>query len=598
MSDWGGSLWGGTLWGGVYGISSTTHPTVSIGGVDRPYLMVGSSITKPKRGRATAQFTLFDISQSYRPVIGSPVVLTDGATSFVGLIVKIKEQRMDPETGVLDYVKYACECSDYGAIFDRRFVWRRYPAGSIAKNIILDIFRDKLLEDGFTATHVDGFTTIADELVFDGRSVTECFNQISDLTGEDWWLSGASGKDLYFKALAAAPLAPFSITDTSYNWRRLEVSYDSRSYRNRQYLRAGATLQSGTRTEPFTGNGIQWLFSTQFVLTAAPTITVNGLPQTVYEMNVDAYPAAGWFWTRGGGGVQQGTQTPPAIGATIVVQYGSYDSSVAMAEDAAAQAARAAIEGGSGVWESIDEARDVDNLTTAQALAAGILARHLDMPTEIQYETDVPGLEPGQMQPVMLSANGISAPVAGPELISNGDFASGASWAVSGAWSIGSGVATATAAWYADLLAQPLASADPGQYRITWTMTHSGGTLYVRIGSDSSAGYAESGTYSVDIDVHAGDGILYVYGTAFYGTVDNISVRKLASSDLTVPYYVTQVNSTDIGSPFPGTPYFYRHRVTLSSARDQGDWLAWWLNFYRQAKAFSTASEDGVISHA
>lgn len=476
MSDWGGITWGGAPWGGVYAISSETHPTVSVGGVDRPYLMVGSSITKPKRGRATAQFTLFDISQSYRPVIGSPVVLTDGSTTFVGLIVKIREQRMDPETGVLDYVKYACECSDYGAIFDRRFVWARYPAGSIAKNIILDIFRSKLLEDGFTSTHVDGFTTIADELVFDGRSVTECFNQISDLTGEDWWLSGTSGKDLYFKALAEAPFAPFPITDTSANWRRLEVSYDSRSYRNREYLRAGATLQSGTRTETFTADGIQWLFPTDFVLTAAPVVLVNGIPQTVYEMNVDPYPASGWFWTRGGGGVQQGTQTPPTVGATVVVQYGSYDSSVVMAEDTAAQAARVAVEGGSGVWESIDEARDVDNLTTAQALAAGILTRHLDMPIEIQYETDDPGLEPGMAQSVTLTANGIDT------------------------------------------------NTSPASY-----------------------------------------------------------------------YYVTQVASTDVGSPFPGTTYFYRHKVTLSSARDQGNWLTWWLNFYRQAKAFSpnVAVSDG-----
>lgn len=473
MSSWAGSGWGDPVWGGdVYPTTSVTRPAVSISGVDRPYLRIGGSISWPKRGRKTAQFRLFDISQSYRPEIGEPVVYTDGGTTFVGLIMKIQENRVDAETGVMDYVEYVCDCSDYGAIFDRRFVWRRYPAGSIAKNIIIDICRAKLLEDGFTTTFVDGFATIADELVFDGRSVTECFNQISNLTGEDWWIAGASGKDIYFKSLALSPAAPFEISDTSENWRKQSVTYDSRSYRNREYLRTGTTLQSGAYSETFTGDGVQWFFGTEFVLTAAPTVTINGTPQTVYEMGVDPYPAAGWFWMQGGGGVQEGTQTAPSVGASIVVEYGSYESSVVMAENTTQQAARAAIEGGSGIWESIDEARDVDNLSTAQALAAGILARHEEMPAEIQYETDDPGLEPGMGQPVLLAACGITP---------------------------------------------------------------------------------------------------------------------------TTTYYVTQVESHDIGSPFPGTTYYFRHRVTLS-LRDQGDWLAWWLNFYRQSKAFAPGSPNNAAA--
>jgi hypothetical protein len=447
MGVWGTTPWGEELWGGPP--TATATIAVSIGGVDvTEYLVPASAnITRSKRGRSTASFELIDVTASYKPQIGQPVVITDGGTTFHGLVARPRFYRKD----LTQLYGIQVECEDYAAIFNRRFVSRRYPANSLASEVIMDIFTSILADDGFDADNVEGFALITDELVFDHRSVTDAFNQVSDLTGEDWWLGGSAGKSLYFRSLLSSPAALFSITDDSENWRNLTVDFDSSNYRNRQYVRAGKPLTTGAITDTFTGNGTQYFFTTRFPLVAAPTVTLDSAPQAVYEHGVDTPGQAGWYWFRNGGGVIHGQQIAPANGASLVVEYGSFASSVVMAEDAAEQAARAAIEGGSGIWEAIEDARDIDALDVALAYAQGVLDRHKEMPVTVSYETDTASLDPGMAQEITLTPEGI-------------------------------------------------------------------------------------------------DGI----------------------------FYVTQINSRAIEVPFRDTGHYFRHRVTLTSIRDQGDDLNWW----------------------
>lgn len=589
MSGW-GEEWGETPWGGEVYESSGSTPAVSIGGTDRPYLVIQSaSISRPKRGRSTARFTLFDLSQSYRPAVGDPVVLTDGGTTFRGIIMRIREAR---ELGIMRYVRHHVECSDYAAIFDRRFVSRRYPTGSLVSAIYADICQNVLLEDGFDVAGVNGFAAIGNELKFDYRSVTECFDQIATMAGEDWWCGGDSGKTIYSKSLATAPDAPFAITESSANWRALDVTYDSRSYRNRQFLRAAVPLQSGAITENFTGDGSQWFFATQFILTAAPTVTVGGVAQTVYRMGVDPYPAAGWFWIPGGSGVQHGQQTPVGNGVAVVVEYGSYESTVVMAESTAQQAARAAIEGGSGIWEGIEEARDVDNIDVANDLAQAILDRYSTMPVEIRYETDEPGIDPGMAQEVNLPYNGIDQVPSDTELVTNGAFATDTDWTLTGATISGgtlniSGVGNAVQS----------VSIEAGKtYRVTFTITSRVfGGIFISLGGHFSATYSTEGTHTEDIavtDVSTGE--LAVATLSFSGSVDNVSLREMVNQK----FYVLQVDSSDIGKAF-SNGYYFRHRVTISSVRDQTGWLSWWMNFYRSTHggAGAAASDTVTISY-
>lgn len=576
--------------------------TVSIGGVNRPYLVPGSaSIQWAKRGRSTARFKLRDVAGEYRPTIGSPVVLTDGTTTFRGLVTGFTEMR---DEGILRSTSFDVHCRDYGAILDRRFVARRYPALTLASTIYADLVATYLSGEGFNADGMEGFAQIPDDLVFDYRPLAECLSQITDLTGEDWWIGGSDGKHLYATSLVTAPEAPFAIAEGSLNWRDLSTEYDSRAYRNRQHVRTAVSLGSGAVTETFTGNGSQWFFATQFVLNEAPTVTVGGVAQAVYRYGVDPYPAAGWFWIPGGSGVQQGTQTAPGVGVAIVVAYpsGGYTSNVITRDNSAEQAARAAIEGGSGIWESVEDARNVDNLTIAETLGDGLLDRYGEFPQTINYETDHPGLEIGMAQEATLPANGIGGETLGPELVINGTFDDDTGWTLSGTLvSEGKlnvpGVGTA---------GREDAGITAGHtYRVSFTLSDYGyGHIYVQLGGTTlSAARSGDGAHTFDMTVESVTaGGVVIGGDVFNARVDNFSVKRISYTASI--YYVTAIESRAIERGFnldsgiarpDNDGYHFRHRVSLSSGRDQTAWLQWLASTLAAAKTPDIGGDTTII---
>jgi hypothetical protein len=69
--------------------------------------------------------------------------------------------------------------------------------------------------------------------------------------------------------------------------------------------------------------------------------------------------------------------------------------------------ARRALEGGTGVYEAIadDPAINVQNVAVQKALA--YLRKHGVIPQTIRFETDRPGLRPGQLLPVRVATAGL-----------------------------------------------------------------------------------------------------------------------------------------------------------------------------------------------
>lgn len=119
--------------------------------------------------------------------------------------------------------------------------------------------------------------------------------------------------------------------------------------------------------------------------------------------------------------------------------------------------------------------------------------------------------------------------VNGPELVTNGDFTSAASWSLGVGWSISGGVATKTAGT-ADDLAQSISLTAGKTYCVTFTITRTAGFFRMRfLGGTAvqSAAFSASGTYTVFLLAVAGNINVNAYGdAAFAGTVDNISVTE------------------------------------------------------------------------
>jgi hypothetical protein len=117
-----------------------------------------------------------------------------------------------------------------------------------------------------------------------------------------------------------------------------------------------------------------------------------------------------------------------------------------------------------------------------------------------------------------------------PELVTNGDFASGTGWTTGTGWTIGAGVATATAG-SASMLEQTITLAANAYFLLEFDYTRSAGTLQPRIGTTAIGSALSSASGKVREVFYTGSGTLnFNKDASFAGTVDNVSVKQLLNS--------------------------------------------------------------------
>ena len=162
------------------------------------------------------------------------------------------------------------------------------------------------------------------------------------------------------------------------------------------------------------------------------------------------------------------------------------------------------------------------------------------------------------------------------EWSTNGTFSVGTGWTLGTGWTIGSGVATATGA-ISTAISQttPIALVAGNVYSVTFTTTHSAGSVAVSLGG-GTAGASISGSSTQTQLITAGaTQILAFTGTGFSGTLANVSVSghslgagwTTASNVLTATGAITTNVSNAAAIPLvSGQAYL----VTIAATRSAG----------------------------
>lgn len=378
-----------------------------INGVDvTSYTQRTVNITRVLGGQASCTFDMYDpVGPTAIPQMGQDIKIIEfGQTRFAGKIDTVAGMRKTEIQGDTNAF-YQVKCLDYSSILVRRRIIQTYPAGSITKDVYWDIIDSFATGEGITHFGVDGFSFLTAPMVFDYCTVADALNQMRDATGEDWWVD--FNRDLHTHAFLLFPAAPFSITESSGNWRALTATQTTAGYRNKQYVRSNVNLAVGGFSDTFTGDGSTFFFVTRFPTVSAPQVTLNGVQQTVYALGLVPFGMPGVYYIPNGFGIQFSPQVGPSVGAVIVVTYGTFFSNVIYAQNTAEQATRAAAEGGTGIYEDLYEAKDL-NSDAATLLAQGLLTRSGSIPTAVQYETLTPGLDVGMLQTVNVPIVGVN----------------------------------------------------------------------------------------------------------------------------------------------------------------------------------------------
>lgn len=134
-------------------------------------------------------------------------------------------------------------------------------------------------------------------------------------------------------------------------------------------------------------------------------------------------------------------------------------------------------------------------------------------------------------QPVLREGAGGFVPQMGPELVTNGAFASDTAWTKGAQWTIASGVATKTGAG-TSLLQQSIAIVVGRSYTVTFTIVDvsaAGDGMSVFLGQTSGTIRSAPGTYTQTIVPGLGTNLEFIargVSGDWTGSIDNVSVKE------------------------------------------------------------------------
>jgi len=437
---WGNSGYGTPAWGGKIG-STVVGPGeeppeppvpppsgglivhVDVGWVDYTNLLLKNTlvIENDLNSRKTCEFTLRDDSNAIHFELGEEVHVTlDGVTVFAGTLDETEEAKAG-DWGDPNFV--ACRCADFSQYCDRHVVFQKYNTmeehlhlrGVVVQIVDQDSGQlgEMLADDGiwYDETSIDLGPELG-EILFSYETVSECFDQLADLTGYFWYVD--ANKKLHFTDITTYR-APYDLNPSVWqNYRKVKVRKSREKYRNIQYL-TGIKLETDMKTNEFLGDGENRTFALSYGVASKPAIYINDVQVSADLIDVHKDDAVQddieWFYTIGEKDITQSTQdsfTPLSGSQTLKVTYiGLYDA-VKRSRNDAEIAARALVENGSGVYVQVENDDKIDDNALADQKISGLLRRYGRIARFVEFETDYHGFEPGQRLVVSLSEFDIS----------------------------------------------------------------------------------------------------------------------------------------------------------------------------------------------
>lgn len=374
---------------------------IAIAGTDRTSFFVANSlrIADTLNNRNTCAFSLADIAGAYRPSVGQAVEVREaGALRFAGTIDSMSEHQPTGTTTL----EVQCDCVDFNQLADRRLVARAYENQTL-QHIVRDIVTQDLAGEGITTVGVQTGPVIS-KAVFNYRTAAECFDELAELTGFSWKIDYA--RDLRFFARETS-LSPFALTDVSNNFFSMRVERTRDQYRNRQFVRAGQDMTS-PRTENFRGDDQIRTFVLAFPVAAVPTVTVNGAARTIGIRGVET--GRDFYWNRESHEITHDLALA-ALATTdvLAVTYRGLFPIILAAQNDAEISARVVVEGGTGFYDAIKDAPDIDTQAFATEKAQGLLRKYGRIPQVVEFETDAPGLAAGHLLSITVSPHGLNS---------------------------------------------------------------------------------------------------------------------------------------------------------------------------------------------
>ena len=343
-------------------------------------------------------------TDSYRPALGSVVYLSNASsTCFGGTLDNFTETTFPFSSAV----EYRCNAVDFSQMVGKRLVSVSYTSSGYDADIIAAINAACFTNEGIlTNTSFNSTGIVIPEINFNYVPGNEALNTICNMTGRSWYIDAQ--KRLRYFAREQNP-APFNISSTSNNWRSITVRRSRDKYRNREYLYNAYDLKNAY-VEGFPGDGKTKTFALTYPVYSVPTITLNASSRSVGRLNIDSTDFD-YYWQKESNIITQNPSsaiTAVSSSDSLLVIYSGIYPIISKTENEVEIAARATIEGNSGIYEWADTADHTYTAAGALQEGQGYVDRYGNMPEVVTFETDYDGLQSGQLINIVISQNGLN----------------------------------------------------------------------------------------------------------------------------------------------------------------------------------------------
>lgn len=374
--------WNEKLWG-----SGTVQFKINGTFVDGRNLVITDLLTNEAN---TASFELVD-TYTNKPTEGQEIIITfSGSRIFAGRITRIDPEKVS-NAGASSNFNFFIECTDWQVDLDKKMVVKSYSSTTLDV-VVKDIIDSYTSGITYTNVIVSGAPAIT-KIIFNYEYVSECFSQLAEQTGWDWYVD--YNKDLHFFPQETNE-APIELLDDGEEFDELRISTDESQIVNRVFVRGGYYLSTSVFTQDtITAVAGQTVFKIDYIPHTPFTVTVNAVAKTVGIQNVDPVGSHDFLLN-----AQEKVLLVDTIviagGEAVIMKYNIQSKLLTMVEDTASQATIAAIRGDDGIVEKYITDDTLDNRTTARDLGTAELLKYKNAIVEGTFISTYDGWKSGQ----------------------------------------------------------------------------------------------------------------------------------------------------------------------------------------------------------
>jgi hypothetical protein len=348
--------------------------TLTIGGTEYGVLVDTLSITDNINDRSTCSF---DIQTSNTISIGQEVIIEhNGIRIFGGKIKQIKKYLAS------HILRLNIACVDFNSIGDQKIVGAVYENANVFQ-IYNEIVDGYLSAEGVTTGTMVSDTTVS-KAVFNYKYVNDCFSSIKNTTQVNYNIDYSK----VFTSFYRSENIGTAITESAI--LECAVETNQLDYRNSQYLRAGQDTTDLLDNQIPTPrpDGKSRTFFTRFPIAKQPVIRINGTTVSETDIGINrTEEEKKWYWNKGDNFIVQDTnETVLTDSDELEMDYYGLVKIVVSTQDGTKIAERQAIEGGTGIYEAIEDQASIDDRTAAQNYSNGLIEKY-DIPEIVTLRT-------------------------------------------------------------------------------------------------------------------------------------------------------------------------------------------------------------------